>query len=58
LSRKPDANVGFVAGVEKFTLAVRGNGEDLTLVAGGDVESSVGRKREVPDVFCFWVEEN
>src|SRR5580700_349224 len=50
--------MGFVAGVEKFALAVGGDGEDLALVACGYVENAVGAESEVPNVFCFGIEED
>src|SRR5216683_5333637 len=48
----------FVAGVEEFTFAVGRDGEYLTFVTSSDIEGSVGRKGQVPDVFCFGIEEN
>ena len=53
-----NANVSFVAGVEEFALAVGRDSEDLPLVTGGDIESPIGRKSEVPDVFGFGIEEH
>jgi hypothetical protein len=50
--------VSFVAGVEKFTLAIWRDGEDLSFVSGGDVESPVWPECQIPDVFCFGIEEN
>src|SRR4029077_20506556 len=44
------ADVGFIAGVEKFALAVRTDGKDLAFVASGDVERAVRAEREIPDV--------
>jgi len=56
--KSQNANVRFVAGVEKLAFAVGPDGEDLSFVTGGDIKSSVGRKSEVPDVFRFGFEEN
>ncbi len=50
--------MSFVAGIEKLALSVGRDGEDLTFVAGGDVQRAVGCEGEIPDVFCFWVEED
>src|SRR4029077_14373415 len=50
--------MSLVAGVEEFAFAFGRDGEDLSFVTGGDIKSSVGRKSEVPDVFCFRIEEN
>src|SRR6266852_315564 len=51
-------DVRFVAGVEEFALAVRRNGEDLAFVAGGDVQRAIGCEGQIPNVFCFGVEED
>src|SRR6266403_2105593 len=53
-----NSNVSFVAGVEEFTLAVGRDRKDLSFVTGGDVESAVGSEREIPNIFCFGIEEN
>ncbi len=53
-----DADVGFVAGVKELAFAVGRNGEDLALVASGDVKGTVGSEGEIPDVFGFGVEED
>src|SRR5258708_4060473 len=50
--------MSFVAGVRKFTFAVMRNRKELSFVTCSDVESAIGRKREVPDVFGFGIEEN
>src|SRR5262249_23462003 len=53
-----NANVRFVAGVEEFAFAAWCDGENLTFVAGCDIQSPVRSKSEIPDVFCFRLEEN
>jgi len=50
--------VRFITGVEDFAFATGRDREDLSFIPGGDVESSVGRKGKVPDVFCFGIEKN
>ena len=50
--------MGFVAGVEEFALSVGSDGENLAFVAGGDVENAVGAERDIPDIFCFGIEED
>src|SRR6202035_2828051 len=51
------ADVGFVARVKKFALAVGIHSENLTLIAGGHIESAVGGKCQVPNIFCLGIEE-
>src|SRR6266852_5412978 len=48
----------FVAGIEKFALAIRRDSKNLPLVAGRDEESAVRAEREIPDVFRFWIKED
>jgi len=50
--------VSLVAGVEEFALAVGRDGEDLAFVACGYVENAIGAESDVPDVFCFGIEED
>ena len=50
--------MSLVAGVEEFTLAVGRDGEDLAFVACGYVEHAIGAESDVPNVFCFGIEED
>src|SRR5712692_2859755 len=52
------ANVRFLSGIEKFALAIGRNGKDLAFIPGGDINGAAGAHGEVPDIFCFWLEEN
>src|SRR3981081_2461439 len=47
----------FVARVEKFAFAAGIYVENLTFIASGHVESAVGGKSKVPDIFCLGIEE-
>ncbi len=49
--------MSFVAGVEKFALAVGSYGEDLPLIACGNIKRAVSCEREIPDVFRLGIEE-
>src|SRR6267154_162772 len=48
----------FVAAIEKFTLAIRRDTENLPLISGCDEESTVRAKSEIPDVFRFRIKED
>src|SRR5882724_9334190 len=48
----------FVAAIEEFTFTIRGDSENLSLIAGCDEESTVGAEREIPDVFRFRIKED
>jgi len=50
--------MGFIAGVEKFALAVGRDRENLSLVAGRDVQGAIGAELDVPDIFGLRVEED
>src|SRR5262249_25552257 len=52
------ANVGFIAGIEKFALAVGRYRENLSLVAGRDVQGAIGAEFDVPDIFGLRVEKD
>src|SRR3984893_4123184 len=52
------AHVRFIAPVKQSTLTAGVHGENLTLIASGDVESAVGGKGKVPDIFCLGIEEH
>ena len=53
-----NANVRFIAGVEKFTLAIGGYSEELPLISRGHIKRAIGTESQVPDVFRFRIEEN
>jgi hypothetical protein len=55
---RKNADVGFVAGIKEFAFTIGGDREDLAFVAGGDVKNAVGAESDVPDVFCFGIEED
>src|SRR5262249_51419107 len=50
--------MSFIAVVEDFAFSVRRDGKDLTLIARSNVERSVGRESNVPDVLGFRIEKD
>ena len=52
------AHVRFLGAVEHGAGAVRGHAMDLALVAGGDEQIAIARKRQRPDVFRVRIVEH
>src|SRR6266568_4866336 len=54
---REDANVGFVARIRQFALAVGCYREKLSFVSGSNVQCAIGREGQVPNVFCLGIKK-